>query len=191
MKLLKAWSGAGAALILLLTVTAPLLRPLTPPARAAIDTIYFSQAGGELDRVSLDGSDLKQVFGGLSRPQHIAVDPRSKLVYWTNFGNPGSIMRGSFDGSGQQVILSGLVEPRGIALDLVHDKIYWTSASPVLGVLARCNLHGSAPDTVATDLGFAEDVALDPVAQQAYWVENDASLSDHNSIWRVDLNGKG
>ena len=56
--------------------------------------------------------------------QGIAVDDAS--VYWTDFGNPGSVNKVSINGGPATVLATNLQYPAGIAVD--STSVYWVNS---------------------------------------------------------------
>ncbi|CAI8032996.1 Low-density lipoprotein receptor-related protein 1, partial [Geodia barretti] len=60
----------------------------------------------------------------------IVVDPTTKYMYWTDWGDEARIERAGMDGTNRSILHNtNLVWPNGLTLDIPGQKIYWIDAS--------------------------------------------------------------
>ncbi len=141
----------------------------------ALDTvnsrIYWSQEftmfRGDIRRANLDGTGQQIVVSTTLpefKPSAIALDIPGGKIYWTDYV-VDVVQRANLDGTNIQTLFSAgaNMNPGGIALDLKQGKIYWGQDDDVLKHIAsirRMNLDGSNQETVISDLGSVNDLAL-------------------------------
>ncbi len=114
-----------------------------------------------------------------------AVCPASmgQYVYWADT-YAYTINRAKIDGTDQQTILYlGFEGVQDLALDLEQGKIYWTNASQ--GAIERCNLNGSARETIVTNVSKPFGIALDAANSKIYW-----SAHSPSRVQRSDFDGR-
>ncbi|XP_038048392.1 low-density lipoprotein receptor-related protein 4-like isoform X2 [Patiria miniata] len=69
------------------------------------------------------------VLGGLGKPRDVAVDPKEKFMYWTDWGDSPMIGKAGLDGSQPtQLVNSSIVWPNGLALDYEARRVYWVDS---------------------------------------------------------------
>ena len=135
-----------------------------PPTRtpAAYSRLYWVNSdAGEIQRSNLDGSQVQTIVSGLEEPTGIALDVGSGKVYWTEWG---SVKRSNLDGS--QIESLGTAWGSDIALDVTEGKTYlayWT------GTIYRTGLGGSPVETLVSEAGASEAIALDLSRGKMYW----------------------
>jgi DNA-binding beta-propeller fold protein YncE len=144
--------------------------------------IYWTQKGGDnagvgsIRRAGIDvppgedpahRTDVEVLFEHLPEPIDLDVDLTSRLMYWTDRGNPpkgNTVSRAPMDPpSGgaasrmdQQILVSGLAEGIGIALDPPHDAMYFTDLG---GTVYATKLDGSGEKKVLTGQGSLTGIA--------------------------------
>jgi sugar lactone lactonase YvrE len=167
-----------------------LLLGITAQARSQF--LYYSSAGGYIQRANLDGSGKVTLLSGLDVPIGPTLDLAGGQMYWADTG-AGAIRRANLDGSGQTTLVSGLPpsdsNPSAMppALDLARGQMYWTDGTYYgPGVLRRANLDGSEQTILVTGLRSGRGVALDLAGGQMYWSELAAGR-----IRRANLDGSG
>ncbi len=115
--------------------------------------LYWADSFGQLRskgiyRATLDGSAVETLLDSVASASGIAVDPRDRKIYWTEY--PGSIRRMNFDGAENEIVLTGLNAPAEIALDAPNEKMYWAEYNA--GKIRRANLDGTMVEDLFTDL---------------------------------------
>ena len=147
--------------------------------------MYWTDAGTDkIQRADLDGGSVEDlVTGGLSSPQHIALDVTGGKMYWTDAGTD-KIQRADLNGSGvEDLVTGGLSIPSGIALDVAGGKMYWTDFGT--DKIQRADLNGSnVVDLVTGGLIQPDGIALDVTGGKMYWVDLGTK-----KIQRADLDG--
>lgn len=145
--------------------------------------IYWTQKGGSnagtgsIRRAGLDiprgeepahRSDVEVLFDGLPEPIDLDIDPASRLMYWTDRGNPprgNTVSRAPMDlparadprtRGDQQILVRDLKEGIGIALDLEGGRMFITDLG---GNVYRAKLDGSDVKTLLTGQGSLTGIA--------------------------------
>lgn len=120
--------------------------------------VYWSDRG--IRRSNLDGSELVPLIPNVVA-QSIALDPRTRTLYWVEPGASERVRRASLDDlQVEELVTESLEEPSGISLDLQDGKIYWNDQ--YLGKIQRANLDGSLVEDVVLDLANPSDVLFVP-----------------------------
>lgn len=132
-------------------------------------------------RAGLDGSDPDPLFGALTQPGEIAVEPQSGTIYYFD---DLRLMRGGTDGANEAVVIERLVlggdQARGAfgaAIDPIHGKIYWCGRWGI----TRANLDGAGFEDVINSRRVF-DVAVDSHDEKMYWTTN-------KEVWRANVDG--
>jgi hypothetical protein len=148
--------------------------------------IYWTQKGsggnGRIFRASLDirpgqtastRTDIETLFDGLPEPIDMDVDLSTRLLYWTDRGDPprgNTVSRAPMDPpadfdplkrSDQKILFGGLKEGIGIALDPKDDRMFVTDLG---GNVYRARLDGSDRETILTDQGTLTGIAYTALA---------------------------
>jgi hypothetical protein len=150
------------------------LDPMNWCVGIAVDTdrghIYWTQKGpdnankGRIFRANLaipkgespaSRSDVKQLFVGLPEPIDLDLDLASRMIYWSDRGNPprgNSISRASMDSNAKQpeILVTGLHEGIGLVLDVEGDRMFFTDLS---GSVYRARLDGSEKKELLSSQG--------------------------------------
>jgi hypothetical protein len=90
-------------------------------------------------------SDIEVVFDGLPEPIDLELDLKSRVLYWTDRGDPprgNTVNRASVEtkSKGPEIVLTHLMEGIGIALDVRHDRMFITDLG---GTVYSARLDGS------------------------------------------------
>jgi hypothetical protein len=113
---------------------------------AKFSKIYWTQKGpdnagrGRIFRANLElpkgetpanRSDIEVFFDGLPEPIDLELDPETRILYWTDRGDPprgNTVNRASVDNKPDQpeIVLSHLMEGIGIALDVPGERMFVT-----------------------------------------------------------------
>ena len=72
--------------------------------------IYWVMPGGMIFRAGLDGSNEKQLIGGLTQPDGLAFDPENRKLYWTE---NGKLSQANADGSQAEALVLGKTRQYG------------------------------------------------------------------------------
>ena len=149
--------------------------------------VYWTQKGsggnGRIFRANLDvpkgdtpsrRSDSEVLFAGLPEPIDLDLDLSTRLMYWTDRGDPprgNTVSRAPMDlpagvdparRNDQQVLFGGLKEGIGIALDLRRGRMYVTDLS---GNIYGARLDGSDQKTILTGQGVLTGIAFAEVSK--------------------------
>jgi hypothetical protein len=122
--------------------------------------LYWSQKGpdnaglGRISRANLEipagqtpatRSDIEIFFEGLPEPIDLELDLESRVLYWTDRGDPprgNTVNRASIDNkpSEPEIVVTHLMEGIGIALDVAGDRMFVTDFA---GSIYSARLDGS------------------------------------------------
>ncbi|HTZ99189.1 MAG TPA: hypothetical protein VMB02_02590 [Candidatus Aquilonibacter sp.] len=108
-------------------------------------------------------TDIQVLFDGLPEPVDLALDPKTRTMYWTSDGGTGpaadTVSRAPMDAPAgydpahrkdQQILASGLREGIGISLDLSDGRMFFTDLG---GSIYSANLDGSDEKLLLSDMG--------------------------------------
>lgn len=143
--------------------------------------IYWTQKGnggnGRILRAGLEvprgeapsqRSDIRVLFDGLPEPIDLELDVSTRLMYWTDRGDPprgNTVNRASMDPpagvdpakrADQQILFGGLREVIGIALDPTRGRLFVTDLG---GSVYSANLDGSNRRTILSGQGTLTGIA--------------------------------
>lgn len=143
--------------------------------------MYWTQKGpggsGRIFRASLElrkgetparRSDVELLFADLPEPIDMDLDLSTRLMYWTDRGNPprgNTVNRAPMDPpagidparrTDQQMLFGGLKEGIGLALDPANGRMFVTDLG---GNVYRANLDGSGRATILTGQGTLTGIA--------------------------------
>jgi len=122
--------------------------------------IYWTQKGpdnaglGRLFRANLEipagqtaatRSDVEIFFDALPEPIDLELDPKNRVLYWTDRGDPprgNTVNRASIDNKPvePEIVVTHLMEGIGIALDVPNDRMFVTDFA---GSIYSAGLDGS------------------------------------------------
>jgi len=120
--------------------------------------VYWTQKGdggnGSIRRVNIDmpkgadpahRPDMELLFDGLPEPIDIDLDLTTRMMYWTDRGDPpkgNTVNRASMDkrGVAPEILVTGLAEGIGISLDLKGGRLFVTDLG---GTVYSAMLDGS------------------------------------------------
>jgi hypothetical protein len=146
--------------------------------------VYWTQKGGNpanagsIRRANLEvpsgmapahRDDIEVLVDGLPEPIDLDVDLRTRMMYWTDRGDPprgNTVSRAPMDpprGANPaarrdvQILFGGLKEGIGIALDTTRDRLYVTDLG---GNVYSANLDGSDRRTIMTGQGSLTGIAF-------------------------------
>jgi len=102
---------------------------------------------------SIGRTEIEVLFDGLPEPIDLAVDLKTRTLYWTDRGDntisraaldlpPGATARSRTD---REVLLRGLREAIGLTLDHAHGVLYYTDLG---GALGHVHVDGSNAKTL-------------------------------------------
>ena len=131
--------------------------------RAGIDVPEGEDAAGR--------SDIEVWFDGLPEPIDLELDLESRVLYWTDRGNPpfgNSVNRASIDmpaanGHEPELVVSDLMEGIGLALDVPANRMFVTDLG---GSLYSAALDGSDKRVLLAAQGNLAGVAYAEIPSQ-------------------------
>ncbi len=137
--------------------------------------IYWSQKGpdnaglGRILRANIEipegegpanRSDIEVLFDGLPEPIDLELDRESRLLYWTDRGDPpagNTVNRAPIDRKAEpEILITHLMEGIGLALDLPGGRMFVTDLA---GSIYAADLDGSNKRLVAYAQGNLTGVA--------------------------------
>jgi DNA-binding beta-propeller fold protein YncE len=141
--------------------------------------VYWTQKGnddagqGRIFRANLEiptgqtpanRKDIEVFFDGLPEPIDLDIDPASRMLYWTDRGDPprgNTVSRAPMDvapseGKGPEIVFTHLMEGIGLSLDLKSGRMYVTDLG---GSVYRTNLDGSDKKTLLFAQGNLTGIA--------------------------------
>jgi|GEM_PF-3436139 len=150
---------------------------------AEASKIYWTTATGQfISQVNADGSGAASAQQSPSgTPIGIDFDEANGKMYWIarNINGLDRVFRGPIDGGTLAEVETLVSTVHGLAGDLVLDldagKIYWCAwagQSPNGGGIYRCNLDGSAAETIVTGLDRPTRLVLHPTLALIYWTDS-------------------
>ncbi|KAK7482465.1 hypothetical protein BaRGS_00026282 [Batillaria attramentaria] len=143
------------------------------------DRIYWADTGlKEIRSAFLNGSDSKVVvtLSAKSVAEWVAVDPVSRLVFYSDAGNDVIVMLRMSSWEQKTVVSSGLSKPRSIVLDTADGLLFWTDLDQEAKI-ERANYDGSERQTLVTeDLLYPNSLALDKANDRLYYVDAGTNL---------------
>ncbi|MFC3801895.1 DUF4073 domain-containing protein [Cohnella sp. GCM10012308] len=147
---------------------------------------WFEDGYSTIRRANYDGSDVEDLFTGLSNPSVLALDKIHNKLYISDYAN-GIIKRANLDGTDlEQVVIAtektGQYGASNLSIDAVNGKIYWFEDG--YNTIRSANLDGTDVKTLFTGVGNPTIVSVDQVHRKLY-------LADYakNAIERSDLDG--
>jgi len=118
------------------------------PDNAGLGRIF--RAGLDLpeDETAANRSDVELLFDGLPEPIDLELDLETRVLYWTDRGDPprgNTVSRAPIDalprpGQLPEIVLTHLMEGIGIALDVSNDRMFMTDFA---GSIYSARLDGS------------------------------------------------
>jgi DNA-binding beta-propeller fold protein YncE len=135
--------------------------------------IYWTQKGGDnanqgtLRRANLDGSNAEILFDKLPEPIDIDLDLQTRMIYWTDRGDPprgNTVNRAQMDRrvAESEILFGGLKEGIGIALDLKGGRMFVTDLG---GNVYSARLDGSEMKVILTGQGSLTGIAYAEIAK--------------------------
>jgi hypothetical protein len=130
--------------------------------------IYWTQKGdgghGSIRRANMQipkgadpahRPDVEVLFDGLPEPIDIDLDLTTRMMYWTDRGDPpkgNTVNRASIDkrGGAPEILVTGLAEGIGISLDIKGGRMFFTDLG---GTVYGSMLDGSSKKALLTGQG--------------------------------------
>ncbi|XP_022087296.1 LOW QUALITY PROTEIN: low-density lipoprotein receptor-related protein 2-like [Acanthaster planci] len=130
--------------------------------------LYFVNADAKaILAIPFDGRfSASMVLAELDKPRAVAVDPRERYMYWTDWGEAPMIGKAGLDGSQPTALVSsGLAWPNGLALDYEARRVYWVDGK--LNVMEYVGFDGDGRRVLIQNLRHPFGIAL--FQDQVYW----------------------
>ena len=115
------------------------------PDNAGRGAIFRANVEIPAGQTPANRSDIEVFFGGLPEPIDLEIDHESRIMYWTDRGDPprgNTVNRASIDNkpAEPEIVVSHLMEGIGIALDVPGDRMFVTDFA---GSIYSAHLDGS------------------------------------------------
>lgn len=145
--------------------------------------IYWTQKGpdnaeaGKICRAGIEipkgqtaanRSDIDVLFDGLPEPIDLELDPKNRVLYWTDRGDPprgNTVNRASIDEQPKapEIVFDHLMEGIGIALDVAGDRMFMTDFA---GSVYSARLAGSEKKNFLYAQGNLTGIAYAEIQQK-------------------------
>ena len=116
------------------------------PSDAGLGRILRAGIGIPAGESAAGRSDIAVVFKGLPEPIDLEIDHTTRILYWTDRGDPplgNTVNRAQLDEIGStepEIVATHLMEGIGIALDPAHDRMFVTDLA---GTIYTAGLDGA------------------------------------------------
>jgi DNA-binding beta-propeller fold protein YncE len=115
------------------------------PDNAGLGRIFRAGVEIPVGQTAATRSDIEVFFDGLPEPIDLELDHKSRVLYWTDRGDPprgNTVNRASIDNkpAQPQIVVTHLMEGIGIALDVPGDRMFVTDFA---GSVYSARLDGS------------------------------------------------
>ncbi|XP_043910917.1 low-density lipoprotein receptor-related protein 2-like [Protopterus annectens] len=104
------------------------------------------------------------------RPHDIAVSPRLRYIFWTDYGQKPKIERAFMDGTNRTILASeSILTPRGLVVDYTTDYLYWTDDS--LDMISTMHHDGSGRQIVRYGSRYPTPYGIAIFGNYMIWVD--------------------
>uniref|UniRef100_A0A3B4AED0 Uncharacterized protein n=1 Tax=Periophthalmus magnuspinnatus TaxID=409849 RepID=A0A3B4AED0_9GOBI len=140
------------------------------------DSVYWTEISGpSIGRASLRDTERGPrtlVSSDLQSPEGLALDPVSRLLFWTDSGLD-LVEVSRLDGSQRRVLFNtDLENPRAIVTDPVYGRIFWSDWNRDGPKIEMSNMDGSDRVVlVQEDLGLPNGLTYDPQSTLLCWAD--------------------
>ena len=115
------------------------------PDNAGLGRIYRANVEIPAGQTAATRTDIEIVYDGLPEPIDLELDVKSRVLYWTDRGDPprgNTVNRASIDNkpAEPEIVVTHLMEGIGIALDVPNDRMFVTDFA---GSVYSARLDGS------------------------------------------------
>ena len=115
------------------------------PDNAGLGCIFRANVEIPAGQTAAARSDIEIFFDGLPEPIDLELDHKSRVLYWTDRGDPprgNTVNRASIDNKPEEpeIVVTHLMEGIGIALDVPNDRMFVTDFA---GSVYSARLDGS------------------------------------------------
>ncbi len=114
-------------------------------------------------QTSANRKDIEVLFEGLPEPIDLALDLASRMMYWTDRGDPprgNTVKRATMDRpwkrKSPEIVFNHLIEGIGLSLDSKHGRMFLTDLA---GSVYSANLDGSNKKTLLVAQGNLSGIA--------------------------------
>ncbi|WP_426436996.1 3-hydroxyacyl-CoA dehydrogenase [Bradyrhizobium genosp. P] len=115
------------------------------PDNAGLGRIFRANVEIPAGQTVATRSDIEIFYDGLPEPIDLEIDHKSRILYWTDRGDPprgNTVNRASIDNkpAESEIVVTHLMEGIGIALDVPNDRMFVTDFA---GSIYSARLDGS------------------------------------------------
>jgi hypothetical protein len=115
------------------------------PDNAGLGRLFRANVEIPAGQIAATRSDIEIFFDGLPEPIDLELDLKSRILYWTDRGDPprgNTVNRASIDNkpAEPEIVVTHLMEGIGIALDVPNDRMFVTDFA---GSVYSARLDGS------------------------------------------------
>jgi len=144
--------------------------------------IYWTQKGGDdanmgrilranieipAGQTAANRRDITVLFDGLPEPIDLEIDLKSRVLYWTDRGDPprgNTVNRSPIDGAlNQEIVLNHLMEGIGIALDVRNSRLFVTDLG---GSIYSASFDGSGERVLLYAQGNLSGIAYSEISTE-------------------------
>ncbi len=150
--------------------------------------MYWTDHDKDVMRANLDGSGVEVLLKDMPSPYCLALDLAGQRLLWTNqLGNP-RVQSSTLEGADVRDLVPGKAEFMiGISVDHVNRALYWMDGY-YKGHVVRAYVDGGNPKPIATTVGIANGIDVDPAGGKVYSTEYGNGPGD-DVIRRANLDG--
>uniref|UniRef100_A0A671UNK4 Low density lipoprotein receptor-related protein 2b n=1 Tax=Sparus aurata TaxID=8175 RepID=A0A671UNK4_SPAAU len=104
------------------------------------------------------------------QPRDLAVSPKLRYLFWTDYGQTPKIERALLDGTNRTVLASeSLVSPRGLIVDYTNNFLYWTDDA--LDMISRMAADGTQREIIRYGSRYPSPTGLAIFGNNMLWVD--------------------
>ncbi|XP_059146362.1 low-density lipoprotein receptor-related protein 4-like [Physella acuta] len=147
--------------------------------------VYTDDGLNVIGSINLDGSDLRNVVSSnVESPRGLALDPRTRIIYWTDWGTHPKIEAVDYDGFNRKTLANtNLRWPNEVVIDYTTNMLYFVDGG--LGTLETMDLNGANRRVILRD-SSAHFFSLDVFGDYLYYTD-----WNRHTPMRVKKDGSG
>ena len=138
------------------------------PDKAGLGRIFRANIDIPAGETAANRTDIEVFFDGLPEPIDLELDTKSRVLYWTDRGDPprgNTVNRASIDDkpAEPQIVIRHLMEGIGIALHVAGDRMFVTDLG---GSIYSARLDGSGKQNVLYAQGNLAGIAYAEIPKE-------------------------